>query len=512
MTDYKKRPAVLIVCDGWGEISETYGNAILNAKTPRLNALRAEWPHVTVRASGEDVGLLPGVMGNSEVGHLTIGSGRIKLQPLSRQAKEIQGSTFYENEVLKTAIQTAKERGTGFHVMGLFSDGGVHVYEDSPFALVDMAKRHGLEKIYVHYFADGRDMAPTSAKAYMQKTQKRLQEIGAGEIVSVSGRYYAMDRDKRWDRTELAYNMLTAESFETVPDPVTYIQESYDNDINDEFLQPVSIATSPEDRVKIEDGDVVVFFNFRPDRTRQMSHALCDESFTAFERKCVVKNLNLVTMTKYDNELNAPVAFPEEMLTSTLAEVVSRAGLKQLHIAETEKYAHVTYFMNGGNEVPFEGEDRVLIPSPKVATYDLKPEMSAPEIRDRTVEAIQSNKYDLIIMNFANADMLGHTGMYDKTIEAIDVLDECVADVIDATLSAGGVALMTADHGNAEQEMTPDGNPITAHTINPVPVLVCGVPNATLRSGGGLYDIAPTMLTLLGLDKPSVMIGENLIQ
>lgn len=512
MIDHKKRPAVLVVCDGWGEISETYGNAILNAKTPQLNTLRSKWPHVTIKASGEAVGLLPGVMGNSEVGHLTIGSGRVEFQPLSRQEKEIREGTFYENTVLIEAIETAKSRGTAFHVMGLFSDGGVHSYMDSPFALVEMAKRHGLEKIYVHYFADGRDMPPQSTKEYMEKTLQRLDTIGAGRVASISGRYYAMDRDTRWDRTELAYDMLTADSFETQSDPVEYIQENYDSAVTDEFLKPVSIAPSPEERVKIEDGDVAVFFNFRPDRARQLSHALSDTNFTDFARKRVVNNLYFVTMTKYDSELSAKVAFPEEVMSDTLAEVASNAGLKQLHIAETEKYAHVTYFMNGGNETPFPGEDRVLIPSPKVATYDLQPDMSAPEITERTVEAIRSNKYDLIIMNFANADMVGHTGVYDKTIQAIETLDRCVGAVIDATLEAGGVALMTADHGNAEQEITSDGQPITAHTTNPVPVLVCGIDTISLRQGGSLQDIAPTILEFLGLEKPSAMTGESLVE
>ncbi len=512
MNRYKKKPAVLIVCDGWGERAETHGNAILNAVTPRINALRERWPHVTATASGEFVGLLPNVMGNSEVGHLTIGSGRIKLQPLSRQEKEIREGTFYESGVLIEAIEIAKRRGKALHIMGLFSDGGVHVYSESPLALVELAKRQGLEKVYLHYFADGRDMAPKSAKNYLQKTLDRLEGIGVGRVVSVSGRYYAMDRDKRWDRIELAYDMLTADKFDVRPNAIEYIQESYDALITDEFIKPISIADSLEERVKIENGDVAVFFNFRPDRARQMSHALYDQDFNDFERKTVVKDLHLVTMTEYDSDLGAPVAFPEDVMANTLAEVASKAGLAQLHIAETEKYAHVTYFMNGGNEQPFVGEDRVLIPSPKVATYDLQPEMSAREIRDRTVLAIESGKYDLVVMNFANADMLGHTGMYDETVNAVEILDGCVADVIGSTIAAGGVALMTADHGNAEEEIDEKGDPITSHTTNPVPVLVCGIEDLQLRRGGSLHDIAPTMLQFLDLEVPTEMTGNSLIE
>ena len=506
-----KKPVVLLVCDGWGEITETKGNAILAAKTPRLDELRSQWPHVTVAASGEHVGLLPDVIGNSEVGHLTIGSGRVKLQPLSRQESEINTGKFYENDVLKTAMLTAKKQGSAIHFMGLFSNGGVHAHQNTPFALVEMAKRSGLERIYLHYFADGRDMPPKSALSYMEHTLERLKQIGAGEIASVSGRYYAMDRDNRWDRVQTAYEMLTAAAFATQPDPVKYIKDSYDRGITDEFLAPMSIASSPDQRIKIEDGDVVVFFNFRPDRARQLSHALCDTSFNAFVRNRVVQDLHYVTLTKYDGELSAPIAFPEETIADTLAEVVSKAGRRQLHIAETEKYAHVTYFMNGGNEAAFPGEDRELIPSVKVATYDLQPAMSARDIRDKTVAAIRSNQYDLIIMNYANADMVGHTGMLHAAIMAIETLDDCIADVVDAAIAAGGVAIMTADHGNAEAEVDDQGNPITAHTTNPVPVLLCGLEHAELRSGGGLQDIAPTILALMAIPKPASMTGTTLV-
>ncbi len=505
------RPVVLIVCDGWGEIPDGKGNAITGAKTPRLDALRTKWPHVTVLASGKAVGLPDGQIGNSEVGHLTIGSGRIKLQPLSRQIHETESGSFFENKVLLDAINTAKSRGSNLHILGLLSPGGVHSYDGSAFALVELAKIQGLDDVYIHAFTDGRDVAPKSAKGYLAQAQQRLDEIGIGRIASVSGRYYAMDRDNRWERIQETYEMLVGNVQQTVTDLQKYIQESYDAGVNDEFIKPMSIADNENGRVSIKDNDVIVFFNFRPDRARQLSHAFCDASFDKFSRK-KIENLHFVTFSEYDSELTAPIVFPEENMPDTLAEVVSRAGLRQLHIAETEKYGHVTYFMNGGNEAAFAGEDRELIPSPKVATYDLKPEMSAPEIRDKTVEAIQSGKYDVIIMNFANADMLGHTGVYQAAVTAVETLDDCVSDVIDATLAAGGVALMTADHGNAEQELDADENPVTAHTTNPVPVLVCGLEDAELAVGGGLQDIAPTILAILGLEKPAIMTGTSLLE
>lgn len=506
-----KRPVVLIVCDGWGEIPAGKGNAIAAAKTPRLDALRAKWPHITVEASGEAVGLPAGQIGNSEVGHLTIGSGRIKLQPLSRQIHTVKTGSFFENTVLIEAVETAKKRGTKLHIMGLLSPGGVHSYDGSAFALVELAKRHELENVYIHAFTDGRDVAPKSAKEYLTAAQKKLREIGNGRIVSVAGRYYAMDRDNRWERIEETYSMLTADDYQTTPDGIRYVQESYDAGITDEFIKPMSIAADKEERIKVENGDVVVFFNFRPDRARQLSHAFCDEKFDAFKRKRI-DNLHFVTLAEYDSALPVPVAFPEENMPDTLAEVASKAGLTQLHIAETEKYGHVTYFMNGGNEAAFPGEDRVLVPSPKVATYDLQPTMSAPEVDEKTIAAIRSGVYDLIIMNYANADMVGHTGMYDAAVTAIECLDVCIADVIDATLAAGGVALMTADHGNAEQEIDADDNPVTAHTTNPVPVLLCGIQDATLKHGGGLQDIAPTILEILHLPQPPVMTGSSLIE
>lgn len=504
-----KKPVVLIICDGWGEITETRGNAIATAKTPRLDALRNQWPHTTVQASGEAVGLPAGQIGNSEVGHLTIGSGRIVRQPLSRQIYEINSGVFDQNTVLLGAIESAKNSGKALHIMGLLSPGGVHSHSDAATALVKLAASHGLTDIYVHAFTDGRDVPPTSALGYVEAFEKELEIIGAGRIASVAGRYYAMDRDNRWDRIEQAYDMLTAPTFTSAKSATTYIQSSYDEGLNDEFIKPARIG----EEVKIEDGDAVIFFNFRPDRARELTHALVDTDFDEFARKQIARELHLVTFAEYDSELQTPIAFPKDNMADTLAEVVSKAGLKQYHVAETEKYAHVTYFLNGGNEAAFAGEDRELIPSLKIATYDLQPEMSARKITDAAVEKIKSGAYNLIVINFANADMVGHTGILEAAIRAIETLDDCVADVIDATIAVGGAALMTADHGNAESEInTENGEPVTAHTTNPVPVFICGIEGISLKNGGGLQDVAPTILDIMQLDKPVLMTGTSIIK
>lgn len=506
-----KRPFVLVICDGWGEVPETEGNSIAAADTPRLDALKAKWPHTTVAASGEAVGLPAGQQGNSEVGHLTIGSGRIIRQPLSRQIHEIETGIFYENEVLIVAIETAKQRGTALHVVGLVSSGGVHSHHSGALALVRLAKRLELDNVHVHAFTDGRDTPPTSSLEHIAEFEAELGKIGAGRIASVAGRYYAMDRDNRWDRVKMAYDMLVGYTHPTVPSVAEYIAESHKKGETDEFLRPVSVANERYDRTRIEDGDVVVFFNFRPDRARQLSHALVDKEFAGFSRSRVVKNLHFVSFTEYDPQLGVPVAFPNQNTSDTLAEIVSRQGLRQYHVAETEKYAHVTYFLNGGREEAFAGEERKLIPSPKVATYDLHPQMNAKAVADDVIKHIKQDKSDFIAVNFANADMVGHSGKFDATKHAIEVLDECIGRVADATLQAGGSLLMTADHGNAEREIDADGQPITSHTTSPVPVLLCGTDATSLRGGGGLSDIAPTALSVMGLPIPKEMIGRNLI-
>lgn len=510
-TTIPPRPFVLIVCDGWGEISETAGNAIAAAKTPHLDKLRARWPHVTVEASGEAVGLPAGQQGNSEVGHPTIGTGRIIRQPLSRQIYEIESGDFYQNKVLIEAIETAKQRGNAVHIIGLVSPGGVHSYSDSALALVKLAKQHELNAVYVHALTDGRDTKPTSALQYITEFEAALAEIGVGRIASIGGRYYGMDRDNRWERIKEAYDMLVADEYKTVPSATEYITTSYEEGTTDEFLRPVSVAGPEGARIRIEDGDAVIFFNFRPDRARQLSHALVDSDFTDFERSRVVKDLHFVTFAEYDSALKAPVAFPKQNVANTLAEVVSTHGLAQYHVAETEKYAHVTYFLNGGQEEPFPGEDRSLIPSPKVATYDLAPDMSAREVAADVVDKIESGKYDLIAVNFANADMVGHTGNFEATVRAIETLDECLGLVINSAVDHGGAALMTADHGNAEYKIDREtGKPLTAHTTNPVPVLLCGTSATSLRADGGLSDVAPTVLCAMNLPVPADMTGTDL--
>jgi len=512
MDNSSKKPVVLIIRDGWGETPKTRGNAILAAKTPRTDALMQQWPHTLIDASGEAVGLPAGQMGNSEVGHLAIGGGRICLQALPRQMQEIATGSFFENKVLVDLMTRTKAKNSSLHIMGLLSPGGVHSYDGTAFALIEMAKNYGIDKVYLHVFSDGRDVGPNSFGQYLEDVvMPKLKEIGAGEIVSLSGRYYAMDRDKRWERTEAAYNVLVGNSSETRPNVADYVAESYAEGVTDEFIKPMAILDSAGERVKIEDGDSLVFFNFRPDRAKQITHALVDDDFNEFNRPHKINNLDIVTMTKYDDDLNYPTVFVDEDKVNVLAEIVSRAGLKQFHTAETEKYAHVTYFLNGGREQPFAGEDWLLVPSPKVATYDLQPEMSAHEVRDKAVEAIGSGEYSLVVINFANADMVGHTGVFEAAVRAVEVLDDCVADIVDITTKQGGVALVTADHGNAEVMIGEAGEIITSHTTNPVLFMICGIQDISLRGGGGLSDIAPTILDLLKLDKPSEMTGQSLI-
>lgn len=500
-----KKPLILMILDGFGNGPEN-GNAIRAAKKPNLDRLFSSNPLTQIGASGMDVGLPDGQMGNSEVGHTNIGAGRIVYQELTRITKSISDGDFFENPALLGAVDAAS--GKTLHLIGLLSDGGVHSHNSHLYALLKLAKRHGCEKVYVHAFLDGRDVPPSSGRDFVADCRKQMEKIGAGKIATVMGRYYAMDRDRRWERVEKAYGAMTAGKGVQCGDPVRAVEDSYKNGVTDEFVLPV--VCDPEGRVKA--GDSVIFFNFRPDRARQITRAFVDPDFDGFDRPGGFLKPHFVCMTQYDATLpNVEVAFRPEKLSNTLAEVISKNGLSQLRIAETEKYAHVTFFFNGGVETVYPGENRVLINSPKVATYDLKPEMSAFEVTDALVERIGSGRYDVIILNFANCDMVGHTGIFEAAKAAVEAVDACVGRVTDAIAKAGGVALITADHGNAEQMVAEDGSPFTAHTTNPVPFCVVGYP-CRLREGGRLADIAPTMLRILGLPKPSEMTGTSIVE
>jgi 2,3-bisphosphoglycerate-independent phosphoglycerate mutase len=475
-----------------------------------MDDLMRRWPNTLVEASGEAVGLPPGQQGNSEVGHLTIGSGRVRYQPLSRINRSIADESFYANPVLCAAVDRAIERKRALHCLGLVSPGGVHSHQAHAAALAELARRRGLSNLWFHAFTDGRDEPPTSAAGFMREFCEQLAAIGVGDVASVSGRYYAMDRDKRWERTQRAYEVIVGTGNGIAADPVAYIETQYAVDIGDEFLPPVSIV-GERGRVRIDDGDSVVFFNFRPDRVRQLCHALIDEPFTAFERSRTLEDIHVVTFTEYERGMAVAVAFPREDVDETLAEVVSENGLQQFHVAETEKYAHVTYFINGGRERAFPQEERLLVPSPRVATYDTVPEMSAAPVTDAVLEHVQRRDDALIVVNFANADMVGHTGDFVATQRAVTFVDECVGRIAAATLAADGAMLITADHGNAEYKVDPrDGSPLTAHTTSPVPVILCGAGDAGLRPGGGLRDIAPTVLTVMELPVPAQMTGSPL--
>lgn len=502
-----KKPLILMILDGFG-IGPKDGNAIKAASKPNLDRLFSENPLTQIGASGLDVGLPDGQMGNSEVGHTNIGAGRIVYQELTRITKSIQDGDFFENPALLSAVDAAASSGHALHLMGLLSDGGVHSHNSHLYALLKLAKRRGCGKVFVHAFLDGRDVPPTSGRDFVLDCQKQIKEIGIGKIATVMGRYYAMDRDRRWERVEKAYDAMVLGDGVQNADPAAAVEESYRNDVTDEFVIPVVCDAEG----CIAPGDSVIFFNFRPDRARQITRAFVDPEFDGFERADGFFPLHFVCMTQYDATLpNVEVAFRPQQLKNTLAEVISQNGLKQLRIAETEKYAHVTFFFNGGVETVYPGEDRVLINSPKVATYDLKPEMSAYEVTDALVERIRSGKYDVIILNFANCDMVGHTGIFDAAKAAVEAVDICVGRVTDAIREMGGVALITADHGNAEQMAEPDGSPFTAHSTNPVPFCAVGVP-CKLRSGGRLADIAPTMLKILGLPQPPEMTGKSIIE
>ena len=501
-----KKPLVLMILDGFG-IAPAEGNAIAAAKKPNLDKIFAENPHTQIGASGLDVGLPDGQMGNSEVGHTNIGAGRIVYQELTRITKSAQEGDMDKNPALLKAMENAKENGKALHLMGLLSDGGVHSHNTHLYALLEMAKRQGLEKVFVHCFMDGRDVPPSSGKDYVKELMEKLDEIGVGKIATVMGRYYAMDRDNRWERVEKAYAaMVYGEGLEA-DCPLCAMQNSYDNDVTDEFVVPTVVKGAEP----IEAGDSVIFYNFRPDRAREITRTLVDPDFTGFERKKGFFPLTYVCMTQYDATMpNVEVAYKPESLENTFGEYISNKGLTQLRIAETEKYAHVTFFFNGGVEKQYPGEDRILVKSPAVATYDLQPEMSAYEVTDKMVEAVKSGKYDALILNYANCDMVGHTGVFEAAVKAVEAVDTCVGRVVEAVKEMGGCVLLTADHGNADKMVDTDGEPFTAHTTNPVPFCVINHP-CQLREGGRLADIAPTMLKVLGLPQPAEMTGESII-
>ena len=502
-----KTPTTLIIMDGFGLRDETMGNAIANARKPHLDKIFAENPGCKLSASGLDVGLPDGQMGNSEVGHTNIGAGRVVFQDLPRITKAIADGDFFTNEAYVAAMDDCKAKGTALHIMGLMSDGGVHSHIDHIFAALDMAKQRGQTKVYVHAFLDGRDVPPSSGKDFVARLHEKCEALGNAHIGVISGRYYAMDRDKRWERLQKAYDALVMGEAPFEADPVAAVQKSYDAEVTDEFVVPVLCCKE----AVISENDSVIFMNFRPDRAREITRALVDPDFTDLERKKGYFPLHYVCTTEYDATMpNVTVAFPKQKLTNIFGEYISNLGLTQLRIAETEKYAHVTFFFNGGVEQTFPGEDRVLIPSPSVPTYDLKPDMSAKEVTDACVERIESGNYDVIILNFANCDMVGHTGVYEAARLAVETVDECVNRVVEATSRMGGISLITADHGNADRMLEDDGvTPYTAHTTNPVPFYIVGA-DVKLRDGK-LADIAPTMLDLMGLNKPEEMDGETLI-
>ena len=508
-----KKPTVLMILDGYGLNDKVNGNAVAEAKTPVMDKLMAECPFVKGNASGMAVGLPEGQMGNSEVGHLNMGAGRIVYQELTRITKEIQDGDFYKNEAFAKAVANCKANDSALHMFGLVSDGGVHSHNTHIYGLLELAKREGLSKVYVHCFLDGRDTPPASGKDYVAELVAKMAEIGVGKVASVSGRYYAMDRDNRWDRVEKAYVALTKGEGKQAADPVELIQASYDEGVNDEFVVPTVVVENGVPVATIKDGDSVIFYNFRPDRARELTRVFCADEFDGFDRGERIKT-TYVCFTEYDVTIpNKEVAFHKVSITNTFGEFLAANGLKQARIAETEKYAHVTFFFNGGVEAPNEGEDRILVKSPKVATYDLKPEMSAYEVCDKLVEAIESDKYDVIIVNFANPDMVGHTGVEDAAIKAVEAVDECVGKTVEALKKVDGQMFICADHGNAEQLVDYEtGDSFTAHTTNPVPFILVNYDEAyTLREGGCLADIAPTLIEMMGLKQPVEMTGKSLL-
>ena len=507
----RNKLTMLMILDGFGENKEEKANAVKLANTPNIDKLMKTCPTTDIHTSGLDVGLPEGQMGNSEVGHTNIGAGRIVYQELTRITKSIEDGDFFTNEEFITAIENCKKYNSKLHIMGLLSNGGVHSHIRHLFGLLELAKRRDFEDVYVHCFMDGRDTAPSSGESFISELEEKMKEKGVGKIATITGRFYAMDRDKRWQRVEKAYNALVRGEGEKATSAIGAVESSYQKEIFDEFIEPTVIVNGETPVATIGKHDSVIFYNYRPDRAREITRTLVDKEFNEFE---VEKDLDLyyVCMTSYDETMpNVHIAFKKEELKNTFGEYISNNNLTQLRIAETEKYAHVTFFFNGGEEKQYKGEDRILVPSPKVETYDLKPEMSAYEVTDKVVEAINSEKYDCIILNYANPDMVGHTGVLEAAIKAIETIDECVGRVVEAINNQDGVLIITADHGNAEQMIDyKTGEPHTAHTTNPVPLILVGMENAKLREGR-LADLAPTMLDIMNLEKPAEMTGESLI-
>ncbi len=507
------KPMLLIVLDGWGYSENPANNAIYSANKPTWDKYWASCPHTLITGSGAEVGLPHGQMGNSEVGHLNLGAGRVVYQEYTRVSRSIKTGSFFTNQTLVDAVEQARDSGKAVHVLGLLSDGGVHSHEEHLHAMMELAVKHDVKDVYLHAFLDGRDTAPKSANDSIAKMEHKLDELGGGKIASVVGRYYAMDRDHRWPRIQEAYDVITQGKADYhAQTAMQALELAYDRGESDEFVKATAIHAANEAPVKINDGDVVIFMNFRSDRARQITRPFIEPDFDAFEREVYPKLGLFVSLTEYNSEYDIPVAYPPERLTNVFGEYVSRLGMHQLRIAETEKYAHVTFFFNGGREEPFEFEDRILVPSPDVKTYDLQPEMNAPGLTRKLVEAVKSDKYDVIICNYANPDMVGHTGNFEATVKAIEALDACLAQVIDAVQEQGGDILITADHGNAEMMANLEtGQAHTAHTSNLVPLLYIGQRDIRLADTGALSDIAPTMLELMQIDKPNEMNGRSLI-
>lgn len=506
-----KKPVMLLILDGFG-IGKAYeGNAVELAKTPNFKRISTEYPRTTLDASGLAVGLPVGQMGNSEVGHLNIGSGRVVYQELTRITKAIDDGDFFDKKEFLDAIDSAKNNNKKIHLIGLVSDGGVHSHNTHLYGLLELMKKHDMKEVYVHVILDGRDVPPTIGLTHVKELMDKMKEIGVGEVATVSGRYYSMDRDNRWERTQLGYDAMTLGKGVQSENPLEAIENSYLVDVNDEFILPTVITKNSLPVATVDNGDSIIFFNFRPDRARQITRAFVDHDFDGFQREKIV-NTYYVTMTEYDKTIpNVHVAYRNEPLNNTLGEYISKKGLHQLRAAETEKYAHVTFFFNGGREQPFVNEDRALIPSPKVATYDLMPEMSAYELKDEILKRLRMDEYDLFIVNFANPDMVGHTGVVPAVIKAIETVDNCLGEIVSLIEELGGYAIVTSDHGNSEALIDEtNGSPITAHTTNKVPLVLVGKKDATLREGK-LADIAPTLLELLDLEKPEEMTGETLI-